>query len=392
MSIQLKIARSTVEKDQVYQLRSKVFIEEEKRFDLSTEHIYDRFDSFNETSNFLAFSDNSPVAGIRLVLDNPVGLPAEEAFDFGPLRQSLSGGCATVGWFCIRKQFRRHPGLVVSLIQMCFRKMRQHGARHVLAVMYPPALPLLSRLVGAQPLGPEIMDHALGVGIVPVHVDLENLPMGSRERFLDPDEHLFEDSAERRLFRRDETIVSHGDSDHHVYQIMRGVVRAHRPVEGAHRSAGSEDKEAFTLLLGPGQIFGELSALDGRGANQTMVAHSEDVDVMVWPRQSFTDQMYASPERMMRLCRMMAESLRRTYEQPEADPSAALAARLLVGASGQGRRPVDARWLAGQCGLDRQTFTRVVLPWEAEHVIEADEKNKRIWVIDGGRLAREARL
>ncbi len=391
MSIQLKVAQSTVEKANVYQLRYKVFIEEERRFDLSTEHIYDRFDSFNETSNFLAYSDNVPVAGIRLVLDNPVGLPAEEAFDFGPLRRSLSGGCATVGWFCIRKQFRRHPGLVVSLIQMCFRKMRQHGARHVLAVMHPPALPLLSRLVGARPLGPEIEDHALGVGIVPVHVDLEELPSGSRERFMDPDEHLFEDSAERCLFRRNETIVAHGDEDEHVYQIMRGVVRAQDP-EVFEGKVGEELKMSPGLLLGPGQVFGELSALDGGASSQTMIAHSEDVDVMVWPRKSFMDQMYGSPERMMQLCKVMARKVRNTFEVPERDPSTALAARLLVGASGQGRRPVDARWLAGQCGLDRKSLTRVVMPWEEDHMIEADEKHKSIWVIDGGRLAREARL
>lgn len=391
MTIQLKVAQSTVEKANVYQLRYKVFIEEEKRFDLSSEHIYDRFDSFNETSNFLAYSDGQPVAGIRLVLDNPVGLPAEEAYDFGPLRKTLTGGCATVGWFCIRKKFRRHPGLVVSLIQMCFRKMRQQGARHVLAVMHPPALPLLSRLVGAKPLGPEIEDHALGVGIIPVHVDLDRLPSGSRERFMDPDEHLFEDSAERRLFRRNETIVSHGDADEFVYQIMRGVVRTQDP-EIVNGETGAEGREAPGVLLGPGQIFGELSALDGGVSNQTMVAHSEDVDVMVWPRDTFMDQMYGSPERMMQLCKVMARKVRSTFEMPGADPSTALAARLLVGASGQGRQPVDARWLAGQCGLDRKSLTRVVMPWEEGQMIEADEKHKSIWVIDGSRLAREARL
>ncbi len=344
MSLQLKVARSTWEKEQVYQLRSKVFIEEERRFDLSDKHIFDRFDSFAETSNFLAFDGDTPVAGIRLVLDNPVGLPAEEAFDFGPLRRSLRGGCATVGWFCISRRFRRHPGLVVSLIQMCFRKMRQHGARHVLAVMHPPALPLLARLIGARPLGPEIMDHALGVGIIPVHVDLEDLPDSNRKRFSDPDEHLFDDSAERRLFRKDETIVAGGDEDAHVYQIIRGVVR----VQGRSESmdtAGSKEQAADEMQLGPGQLFGVLSALDGRGMARTLVAHSEDVDVMVWPRQSFIDQMYASPERMMWLCRIMSQRVRCTYdpmfETPAATLSEALTASVLIDATVEHRRPME---------------------------------------------------
>ncbi|MBI5062878.1 MAG: GNAT family N-acetyltransferase, partial [Desulfatitalea sp.] len=200
MAIELRTVRSTADKAAVYRLRYRVFVEEEQRFHLTMDHIFDRFDSFEETSNFLAFDGGEAVAGIRLVLDGPAGLPAGHAFDFEPLRRTLTGGCATVGWFCIRKAYRRHPGLVVSLIQMCFRQMRQHNARHVLAVVHPPALALMQRLVGARPLAPQFEDHALGVPIVPVHVDLENLPPGSRERLVDPEEQPFEDARERRLY------------------------------------------------------------------------------------------------------------------------------------------------------------------------------------------------
>lgn len=391
MAIELKTVRSTADKAEVYRLRYRVFIEEEQRFHLSTDHILDRFDSFDEATNFLAFSDNEAVAGIRLVLDGPAGLPAQQAFDFEPLRRTLSGGCATVGWFCIRKAFRRNPGLVVSLIQMCFRRMRRHQARHVLAVVHPPALALMKRLVGARPLAPEIEDHGLGVPIVPVHVDLENLPPGCRERFVDPEEHPFEDSLERRLYRKNEVIFRRGDAGTQVYQVMRGVVR----IEGESASwdrAVAPGPAKSPLLMGPGQIFGELSALDGLPRIATLVAHSEDLDVMVWNTRSILDQLQQSPDRTLHLCRLMATRLRNSLEGEAANPSTALAARLLVGAAGKQNQPVDARWLAGQCGLDRQSLTSMVLPWAEEHLIAADTQQQHIWVIDRSRLARQVQI
>lgn len=386
MAIELRTVRSTAEKAEVYRLRYGVFVEEERRFHLTMDHIFDRYDSFEETSNFLAFNGNEAVAGIRLVLDGPAGLPAQHAFDFEPLRRTLTGRCATVGWFCIRKAFRRHPGLVVSLIQMCFRRMRQHRARHVLAVVHPPVLPLMQRLVGARPLSPEIQDHGLGVPIVPVHVDLENLPPGSRERFVDPEERPFEDSGLRRLYRKNEMIFRRGEAGGEVFQVLRGVVgiqAAGPPINGPGEAAGSH------LRMGPGQCFGELSALDGRPRSASLVAHSEDVDLMVWPHGAILEQLRACPERALHLCRMLASRLRGVMEGAT-DSSTALAARLLVGAAGEENQPVDARWLAGQCGLDRRSLSSMVLPWTQARLIAADDAH--IWVIDRGRLAQQVQI
>ncbi|MFZ1985920.1 MAG: cyclic nucleotide-binding domain-containing protein [Desulfatitalea sp.] len=382
MAIQLKMVRTTADKANVYQLRHRVFIEEEQRFDIFTDHIFDRFDSFEETTNMLAFSDNAPVAGIRVILDGPAGFPVLQAFDFEPLRRTLTGGCASVGWFCISKPFRRNPGLVVSLIQMCFRQMRKHQARHVLAVVYPPAMAFMKRLLGAQALGPEIEDPHLKVGIIPVHVDLENLPTGSRERFVDPPEHLFEDSVDRRLYRKNEVIIARGEMGTEVFQVLRGVVR----VEGNGSSVAATGNTP--LLMGPGQIFGELAALDGRERTSTIMAHSEDVDVMVWDNNAIMDQLRVSPERMLSLYKLMADRMRRTLDGGTANPSTALAARLLVGASGHTNQPVDARWLAGQCGLDHQSLTNMVMPWAQDHLIESDPLHQHIWVLDRSRLSQ----
>lgn len=392
MAIQLKEVRSTEEKVAVFQLRYNVFIKEEKRFHLSADYLFDRFDSFAETINFLAYHDGKPVAGIRLVLENPSGLPAEEAFDFSGLRGTLSGGCATVGWFCVRKAYRHNPGLVVSLIQMCFRRMRQHHARHVLAVVHPPAMALMKRLVGARPLSPAYEDPHLKVGIIPVHVDLENLPAGSRERFVDPECRMLEDSHQRRLYGQNEVICPAGDNEKAVYQVMRGVVRRQMAHRSDSRSVGLSGAPQFRYL-GPGEYFGELSVLDEKSHPDSMIAHSGDVDLMVWERRVFLDQLKDSSARAMGFYMMMADRLRRFQALKETDdPSQSLAARLLVEASVNGSRPVDARWLAGQCGMDTNALSTLVTPWEKAQLIAADAQQRRFWVIDQPQLAQVANL
>lgn len=389
MSIQLRVVRSTEEKAQVYRLRYRVFVDEEQRFPISADHIVDRYDSFEETTNILAFSDEEPVAGIRVTFDNPAGLPVQDAFDFIPFQRMLTGGCASIGWLCIRQKCRRNPGLVVSLIQMCFREMRKRGVRHVLSVLHPPVLPLLERLVGARALAPEFLEERLQVPMVPMHVDLNRLPPGSRERFADPERSIFDDATERRLFRKNEVIFSRGNAGDEVFQVIRGVVRA-EPADAGSGPELSENGQEPHLFFGPGQIFGEVSALDGGRRTVTLMAHSDEVDVMVWDRATVHAQLKAAPERMFELLRLMAGRLRRAIHGKVSNASTALAARLLVDASRRGSQPVDARWLARQCGLDRKSLTRMVMPWEENQWIQADSKQGSIRVINGGRLAQEA--
>ena len=83
MAIRLRLARSSQEKDLVYQLRHRVFVEEERRFSHHSSRVVDRFDCLDETLNILAYDDDlpDPLASLRLTLENPVGLPAAEVYD-----------------------------------------------------------------------------------------------------------------------------------------------------------------------------------------------------------------------------------------------------------------------------------------------------------------------
>lgn len=377
MPIQLKAVRGSEDKARVYDLRHRVFVAEEERFPLAADHIVDRWDSFEESTNFLALDGGRPVAAIRLTLDGPVGLPAAEHFDFGPCRRALSGGCASIGWLCALKSHRGSPGLVVTLIRMCFREMRRRGARHVLAVLHPPVMPMLEKLVGARAVGPAFQAPGLkSVAMLPIHVDLDRLPAGGRETFEDPEAPLLEDSGERRLYRRGEVIVRRGDVGTELFRVMRGTVR----VVGA-------EAEAAGPLFGAGQIFGELSLLDGGPRTTTVAAHAGEVDLMVWSRDELMAQLQAQPHKTMEILTLLGGRMRPLVEGRPSGTAAETVARILAGASRHGRLPVSRTWLGRQCDLPGEDLDRLIHDWERRHWVAADGGAGVLRVIDHGRLA-----
>ena len=365
MPIRLTIVQSTAEKSEVYRFRHHVFVEEEQRFQVAGNHITDQYDSFAETINVLAFDDQHPIGSIRVIMENDVGFPADDFYDFNPFRRTLKGACACIGWLCCARKYRRHPGLVIGLIKMCFREMRKKNARHVLATLHPPVLPMLARIVGARAIGPEFHCEALQVGMVPVHVDLQQLPPGSRETFDDPSDMILTDSNERRIYRRGEVVIRKGDIGEEAFLMMRGSVRVVSDDTAAPFS--TEDP-----MFGPGQIFGELSLLDGGPRTSTIIANSNEADVMVWKRAELLQQLRSDQSRALRILELLGTRLRHQIEGRSHNPPVALAARILVDSSHYGELPVDMQWLSRQCGIEGRVFQNIVSTWERERWITTD--------------------
>jgi CRP-like cAMP-binding protein len=375
MPIRLKIANSTHDRATVYRLRRRIFVDEEKRFAHDADHIIDQYDSFAETTNVLALLEDRPIASIRVIMENAVGSPTDEFYDFGTFRAQLDGRCAYIGWLCCEQRYRRHPGLIIGLIKMCFREMRKCGARHVLATLHPPVMPMLERIVGARPIGPEFHSPALNVAMLPIHVDLKHLPPGGRETFADPSQQILEDSTERRIYRRSEVIIQKDTVGEEAFLIMRGSVRA--IVENA---AGADWLDG--PMFGPGQIIGELSLLDGGPRTVTLVAYSNEVDVMVWTREELLQQLRASQDKALQVLELLGARLRHQIEARKTTPPVSLAARILLDTSRQGKLPVKADWLSRQCGIGGHDFDNMLRMWEQRGWIRIDQPNGRVFVDD----------
>ena len=383
MPISFKVAKTSKDKEGVYRLRHQVFVLEEKRFEYPMDMIYDVYDSFEETINILAMHEDAPVGTIRVTLENPVGMPPLEHYDFGPLMKSVGGKFAGIGWLCVAEKYRKYRGMVPGLFKMMAREVRKRGGRHLIAPLHPGILPLLL-FFGARTVDEEFYSETLNVPMVPIHVDLDALPPGAREVSQDPLNIIFEDSNERRIYRSGETVINKGDLGEEAFLIMRGAVRVvfnpesgKDPTKTARESDPAAEKSP---LLGPGQVFGELSLLDEGPRTATVVCHSRECDVMVWSREEFLNQLHQNQEKAYEICRILGTRFRLVIEGfAGAKPKEALVARIIFDASREGKKPVELRWLAAQCGAWRKELEPLINEWAVKGILDCeDEKTLKV--------------
>lgn len=370
MPCSFKVARTSQDRDKVYRLRHQIFVEEEERFEYPTQKIFDEFDTLDETFSIIAECANNPVGTIRATLDNPVGLPPLEYYDFKPFMSSQSGQFAGISWLCISCKYRVHRGLLPGLFKTMVREVRKKGAQHVIAALHPGVLPLL-RYYGAKQLDAVFHSETLNVPMVPIHVDLENLPPGVRENAQDPLNLFFDDTNERRIYKKGEVLTQLGDNGDEAFMIMRGSVQV---LLNPSQTSGQDCRTA--PLLGPGQIFGELALLDGGPRTATVVCHSREVDVMIYTRDEFLRQLRRDHSRAYEICRILGSRFRYLLEGTEdIRPQDILIARVMIDASRKGEKSVDIKFLANQCGLWVKELKPMLVNWQRERIIEFDGEN-----------------
>jgi CRP/FNR family transcriptional regulator, cyclic AMP receptor protein len=159
-----------------------------------------------------------------------------------------------------------------------------------------------------------------------------------------------------------------------VYFILEGWVKI--------RTHNLEGKEVTLNILGNGELFGEMAALED-------LPRSSDVITLVpttlssIPVQDFLQLLRAEPLAGLHLSQLLSKRLRqlnRRLSLREADSTARVADILLFLAEGQGQQPptgtqlpnLSHRELSGLCGLARETVTRVMSKLEKQGLILRD--------------------
>lgn len=159
-----------------------------------------------------------------------------------------------------------------------------------------------------------------------------------------------------------------------VYFILDGWVKI--------RTYNLDGKEVTLNILGKGEIFGEMAALDE-------VPRSTDVITLVptiignMPAQDFVQLLTTEPQAGIRLAQLMARRLRqvnRRLRLRESDSMSRVADILLFLADGQGKPGnqgieipnLPHRELSSLSGLARETVTRVLSKLEKKGLIQRD--------------------
>lgn len=169
-----------------------------------------------------------------------------------------------------------------------------------------------------------------------------------------------------------QVILLENDWGGSVYFIIEGWVKI--------RTYNLEGKEVTLNILGKGELFGEMAALDEVPRSTDVITLTSTL-IGSMPSQDFVKLLQTEPQAGVRLAQLMARRLRqvnRRLRLRESDSQSRVADTLLFLAEGQGKKGntgteipnLPHRELSSLSGLARETVTRVLTRLEKKGLIK----------------------
>jgi CRP/FNR family transcriptional regulator, cyclic AMP receptor protein len=196
----------------------------------------------------------------------------------------------------------------------------------------------------------------------------------------------------RQSFRPGTELVHEGDASNRVILILAGRVKVWTVTD--------DGVETVLGFRGPGEILGELAALDGEAHVATVTA-MQDGEALVIPASRFLAAVREDPDvadaLLRRLVRRLREADRRRAEFVAKDVTGRVAQRLVELAAMTGipgddgiriGMPISQRELAAWAGASREAVNKSVAILEAEGLVVAARRS--IVVRDLEALCRRA--
>ena len=213
--------------------------------------------------------------------------------------------------------------------------------------------------------------------------------------------HDIDDDAARALessmsplsLKRGEVLFHEGDDGNQLYVVTEGKIKLGR--------TSPDGRENLLAILGPGQMFGELSFFDPgpRSATATSVT---DVTVQSLSHEALTPVLSSHAEVAMALLNQLAGRLRRTNEVVGdlvfSDVPGRVAKALLDLASRFGRKAEDGvhvnhdltqEELAQLVGASRETVNKALADFASRGWLRLEPRS--VVILDLERLQRRAR-
>lgn len=167
-SVRYVVAGTPAEFEMVDQLWREVYVEERRWLPPEPKNIY--ADKYHPHSAYLlAIKDETPIGTMRIVLDSQVGLPIEQFFVLGPLKESQkfaeSQRLIVSPTFRNRKVKGAPYGMWAALIKACVHYCFLHRVSYVLADVFTDAanLPMVKKFerIGFHKIGCPFQDTEL---------------------------------------------------------------------------------------------------------------------------------------------------------------------------------------------------------------------------------------
>jgi len=194
----------------------------------------------------------------------------------------------------------------------------------------------------------------------------------------DVDRSLLLDRGVRRDFTANDTLLSEGDPSDHLHVIVSGWVRVSTLLEGG--------QEIIYALRGPGDVLGELAALNG-WSRTASVRGIEPVSVVQLSSAQFLAALHDRPGIAIALLKTMSTRLREAemarIGSATLDVSMRLAKYLADLAVDRGRRSVDGvvidspltqEDIANHLGASRRAVARALGVLRSRGVVSTGRK------------------
>jgi CRP/FNR family transcriptional regulator, cyclic AMP receptor protein len=153
-----------------------------------------------------------------------------------------------------------------------------------------------------------------------------------------------------------------------------------------------EGKELTLNVLGPGEFFGEIALLDGKGRTASAVARDAS-ELLFIARKDFLSFVSQRPDTMIHIMELLCAHLRRSTDYISDFAFLSLSRRLAkqlvillndgVSPSGRGLRVSHAE-LASMLGVSRERVSRELAAWSGKGILE--QGRGRLIVRDRGAL------
>lgn len=113
---------------------------------------------------------------------------------------------------------------------------------------------------------------------------------------------------ELRYYPARETVVWEGEGGGALFHVLSGYLKA--------TTAGADGQELLLSIMGPGEVFGELSLLDGQPRSASVIT-LEASELAMLDRASFIGLLERSPKLALNLLKVVTQRLRNLSRRAE---------------------------------------------------------------------------
>ncbi len=315
MAIRIKVAQSAKERQQVYQLRYKVYSAIGHFKGAHGDMVMDSFDALPSVASIIAYDGDTPVGTLRVNRDSAVQLPADKAFDFSEYRASVcakaeqQGHSAPLfvssGMLAIDDKWRNRRDVFRALFKVGCDVAHAWGATHIIATVNQTTVAIYRRLgfdiLAQDQWHEEAQDYFCAVGC-----ELEKLYQWAFSSLTDQRELVesFSGCFEYRLVSVGTILFEEGDSGNEAYLINSGMVKVIRRKQDS-------DELLKLATLGPGEMFGDMTLIDDAGRSATVIV-AANAELLVLDRQTFWQKAQQDPVYLKSLLKILSNRLRET--------------------------------------------------------------------------------